>query len=366
MWVNDDTCNGSVDAKAATILQKVALNPPSTPVETAEMFFLRGIDNSARRCRRYVAALPAFYYFTDNMPLFRSRLERENLLPSGDVDPRLAKANSSHVFMISQQYSRKDGSIVDNVACTYIAAATPQPTAPPSSGNSKNSSGDGDGDTGSACFPANAVVSLHDGQPRFMHNLDIGDNVLGKYSRASDVFFFSHRDSTATARFLVISVETQGPSFGTNSVWSGDVCGGNDDQSFLAKSPSITVSPDHYIWTERGLVRARDVRPKSDKLVREDGSLAPVASIDSIYAAGLYAPHTLEGSLVVDGFLVSSYTATISPKIAHALLAPLRFLYVRAGIAVGRILDRGRAVRMPSFYRIQSGSGSLQGFSIWN
>ena len=42
---------------------------------------------------------------------------------------------------------------------------------------------------------------------------------------------------------------------------------------------------------------------------------------------GLYNPLTLAGDIVVDGILASTYTKAVTPKMAHAALAPLRMMY---------------------------------------
>lgn len=348
--VNGDVCNSSGNTQAATVLKTFPPNPNNTPVEVAQMFFLQGTDNSARKCRRYSAALPAFYFFTDDMPLFRSRLERENFLPRGAVDSRLDNANSSHVFMLSQQYSRRDGAVVDDIVCTYIAAATPQPTKPSVNGSFDDEAENG----GSACFPATALVTMADGNPRFMRNLRIGDSVAsGAVNVSSDIYFFSHRDPVIRAPFVVIRVQagcldqkgTHIPLFNTSF-------GEEERACTLHASTSLTLSAGHYAWTQRGLVRAADVRPMSDSLLRAGGSFAMVSSTERVYSWGLYAPHTLEGNLVVDGFRVSSYTAAVPPRLAHALLSPLRLLYERVGLAAINVMDYGASVRFPNFQAV--------------
>jgi hypothetical protein len=374
LLVNGDVCNASTTAQSATVFEGVAQSANGTPVEVAEMFFLRGTDNSPRRCRAYDADNPAFYYFTDNLPLFRERMEEENLLPRGSA--ALRAANKSRVYMLSRQFSRSDGSVVDDVVCTFQAAATPQPRGGKDGKTADRSDKGKDG--GSACFPATATVRVavagggggphrNDaaapaGSTRFVAKrvdaLQIGEAVSVGGGReapvsVSEVFFFSHRDATTEAPFVVIDTEavsSEAALFARGGERCGASAAGGLDRlcaaDVVASSTSITLSPDHYIWTRpRGLLRASEVRPLADGLVREDGSAAQVVAVKRTVARGLYAPHTLTGTLCVDGFLVSAYTAAVPPAVAHAILAPLRFMYVSLGLAVEAVMDRGFSPR---------------------
>lgn len=42
---------------------------------------------------------------------------------------------------------------------------------------------------------------------------------------------------------------------------------------------------------------------------------------------GLYNPQTLDGRIVVNGIIASTYTTAVIPEAAHALLTPLRCLF---------------------------------------
>lgn len=57
------------------------------------------------------------------------------------------------------------------------------------------------------------------------------------------------------------------------------------------------------------------------RTVRGPQRLVAVAAVRDV---GLYNPHTASGVVVVDGVIVSCYTAAVRAAAAHALLAPVR------------------------------------------
>ena len=60
-----------------------------------------------------------------------------------------------------------------------------------------------------------------------------------------------------------------------------------------------------------------------------------VASVSSVWADGLYNPHTMHGDIVVDGIQTSTYTSDIDPTLAHAALWPVRMLHSMGKDVVG-------------------------------
>ena len=49
--------------------------------------------------------------------------------------------------------------------------------------------------------------------------------------------------------------------------------------------------------------------------------------VDEVQAEGLYNPHTLSGTIIVDGVLASDVTTAVNPVLARSLLAPLKFTW---------------------------------------
>lgn len=153
-------------------------------------------------------------------------------------------------------------------------------------------------DDGSACFPASASVAQIDGKRIAMEKLAVGDYVLVGYGQYSRVIDFSHADRNAVTLF---------------------------DRFFTESGQILTVTPSHYIYTRRGLLPASLVTA-NDNLVLADGGHVSVIAKDQVLDRGLFNPHTRQGDIVVDGFLVSTYTSAVKPVSAHALMAPIRLL----------------------------------------
>lgn len=350
--VEGRTCNSSNYASTATIFSAVKQSPGGTPVQTAQMFFLKGMDNSARRCGSYVADLPAFYYFTDNMPLFRTRLEDEQLIPRDNK--ALSNANKSDIYMIAQPFppGRADGSVVSNAVCTYLAD---KPKAAGNDGENSTAENDDDDDSGSVCFPADAMVTVlrtprepkGNRVPARMDELYIGMHVLSStHDMFSEIYFFTHR--SANKRSLFVILETL-PTCGKSSDNQNATC----TQQCEEQPNFIALTPQHFVHTyPRGLLRATDVQAGKDHLIRSQGDIALVISSRLELLRGLYAPHTLHGDIVVNGFLASTYTALVPVEIAHAALFPLRIMYRVTGWFVRGTFDDGfpRPIRRSALY----------------
>lgn len=153
------------------------------------------------------------------------------------------------------------------------------------------------------------------------HGMAVRDGVDGSAS-ASPIYLFSHRTPDV------------GPA-GTDVVTLTTVGG-----------LRLAITPGHLVYAiqrTRGeaavpsLVAAGDVAV-GDALVVANGSSVAVASsrlsvVTRAAAAGLYAPHSVSGSLVVDGLRVSCYTTAVHPVVAAAALAPARTAYWLWGAA---------------------------------
>lgn len=157
-----------------------------------------------------------------------------------------------------------------------------------------------EGEPEPACFPGFARVYMEDGSSQNMTELGIGKRVQVGSGSHSDVYFFSHRERKGLFKF--VRVETN----------EGKV---------------VVLSEGHYLYGGKGLVAAGNVR-KGDKVRVIDGETEKVMKIAIVEGTGRFAPHTLTGNMVVDGIVVSCYTTTVHPVIAHyVLLWPVRWLY---------------------------------------
>lgn len=177
-------------------------------------------------------------------------------------------------------------------------------------------------DDGSACFPAAATLRRPGGEAVSMDALAVGDDVAVGGGHASRVYLFSHADAAAVSSMVELTTAAAG---------------------------TLTASADHLVYVvsrdgrpgDRTAVAADTVAP-GDVLVsdRADAAAATVVSVGRVRAVGLYAPHTLTGDLVVDGFVVSSYTRLLPPAVAHAVLAPVRAA-AAAGLLPARLAQGG-------------------------
>jgi hypothetical protein len=152
----------------------------------------------------------------------------------------------------------------------------------------------------SACFPARATVMLENNSFIQMEELRVGHRVHVGQGIFSDVFMFTHRCRQSYKQFHVIKTTS---------------------------GHNLTVTGDHYLYTnDMKLVSAESLR-KGDSLMLEDGNMSKISSVSFEWLYGLYNPHTLHGDIVVDGVRASTYTSRITPSFAHSILALFRTLY---------------------------------------
>lgn len=146
------------------------------------------------------------------------------------------------------------------------------------------------------CFPRDAIVTLQDGSSVPMNQLSIGDKVLVGKGQFSPVFGFSHKDDTIKTSF--VRMET-------------------------AQGATLTATPGHIVYANNKAVPAREITI-GDHFVLADGTITSVVKISKETRYGLFNPQTIQGDIVVDGVLASTYTTTVEQQTAHAILAPLR------------------------------------------
>jgi Hint module len=211
---------------------------------------------------------------------------------------------------------------------------------------------------GGACFPGSATLAVRstagEGYSTVrMDELQIGMSVRVSASRDSEVFLFTHRLRAARAVYVTLTTGCIEEEAVRCKSYDLECNASRLANSSSCRDSSITLSAEHYIHTHpRGLLPARDLRigdhlVKVPSFARIDGSIPP-STLARVTRAerhvsniGLYAPHTLDGDVVVDGFLVSTYTSVLHPAVAHAVLGPLRAAYVVRGWTVHGSFDAG-------------------------
>eukprot|EP00928_Gymnodinium_smaydae_P006211 TRINITY_DN12176_c0_g1_i1.p1 TRINITY_DN12176_c0_g1~~TRINITY_DN12176_c0_g1_i1.p1 ORF type:complete len:345 (+),score=45.19 TRINITY_DN12176_c0_g1_i1:91-1125(+) len=159
-----------------------------------------------------------------------------------------------------------------------------------------------------SCFPGEATVQIYGSTfPRAMDDLKEGDKVLVGSSTYEPVIGFLH-----TLR-------------------------GSSSNSYLAIAHERGVfraSANHLVFTSGSDKRVADL--EAGDLLIVNGELSRVLSVyEETTTAGMYAPLTASGRIVVDGVLASTYAGMASgPKMPHAMMHTL-FFPARAYHALG-------------------------------
>eukprot|EP00243_Klebsormidium_subtile_P001090 TRINITY_DN11833_c0_g1_i1.p1 TRINITY_DN11833_c0_g1~~TRINITY_DN11833_c0_g1_i1.p1 ORF type:complete len:300 (+),score=58.63 TRINITY_DN11833_c0_g1_i1:251-1150(+) len=176
----------------------------------------------------------------------------------------------------------------------------------------------------SKCFPAAAQVETPHGK-KAMSSVQVGDKVLSVDStghlRFETVYMFSHHDSDAAAQFVALRTSA---------------------------NATVRLTPGHYIWaTPAAAAPSPDVQFAGSAAVRKPEDLSPgdfvwmrtpsgdqvqpvqVTEVAHEYGTGLFNPHVLGGTIVVDDVAALAFPSTLFPSVvAHrALILPVRLLY---------------------------------------
>jgi len=147
-----------------------------------------------------------------------------------------------------------------------------------------------------------------------MADLNIGDVVLSGTNQFSPVFFFGHRDHKISSSYMRITATS---------------------------GSSILLSPGHLILTSKGTIPARDV-DTTTSVQDSNGVWQKVTSVTVESHKGLFMPHTVSGTIVVNGVVASTYSSVVPTSIAQALLLPERLLFGVGLSLYGSMLEVGR------------------------
>ncbi len=148
-----------------------------------------------------------------------------------------------------------------------------------------------------SCFPASATVELESGEIVRMDELKVGDRVAVADGKFSEVYLFTHKLAGVLHEFVSIVTE---------------------------KGLRLRLTDGHYLLLNDGYKPASCAKI-GDFVHLGDGTTSRTASVSRIIDNGLYNPHTMQGDIIVNGLLISTYTTAVAPRLAHALLSPLRF-----------------------------------------
>eukprot|EP00173_Palmaria_palmata_P003588 Plantae.Rhodophyta-Palmaria_palmata.ctg37814.p1 GENE.Plantae.Rhodophyta-Palmaria_palmata.ctg37814~~Plantae.Rhodophyta-Palmaria_palmata.ctg37814.p1 ORF type:complete len:157 (+),score=36.29 Plantae.Rhodophyta-Palmaria_palmata.ctg37814:49-471(+) len=95
---------------------------------------------------------------------------------------------------------------------------------------------------------------------------------------------------------------------------------------------ALRLTASHYMYVNGELQAAKAI-VAGDVVELASGERDAVSSVSSIVDTGLYNPQTVHGDVVVNGVLASTYTTTVEPVFAHAVLSPFRAVYNALGFA---------------------------------
>lgn len=180
---------------------------------------------------------------------------------------------------------------------------------------------------GGSCFPARAMVTVKcttsacRTTKKRMDEIEVGDLVqVGGKDRYSAVFMFSHRDGQHRGQFVRLRVNRR----------------------------AVVLSHGHLVYVRGGtdggskVVRAGDVRV-GDQLIcvecaEDDREAGVVTTVDVVWDAGLFNPQTVDGDIMVNGVLATTFTDAVDMRAANALLSPVRALFraFMMTVAMGR------------------------------
>ena len=178
---------------------------------------------------------------------------------------------------------------------------------------------------------------LEDGKRQKMSDLKVGDSVLtvdpnGDY-KFSPVILFLDRATEEKRQFYVIQTDsghslTLTPSHLIYTKYQSEHEDDLNSYESGLRTNSINSDSIHDDIESFQAVYASNVREGDFVLVFDSKhGLKPsrILKIETVVQAGVYAPLTTQGNLVVDDVLVSCYALIDSQTIAHLSFAPLRW-----------------------------------------
>lgn len=161
-----------------------------------------------------------------------------------------------------------------------------------------------------ACLPAQATVALESGKTKLMKDLSGGDRVQVGPEQFSDVFMLTHRLSSGVYEYLYLHSS--------------------------ATSTPLVLTSGHYLLLNGEMRAAKNARV-GDVLHLGNGTTSTITQIAVGKDRGLYNPQMVDGRIVMNGVVASTYTTAISASIAHALRTPLRCLFKLSGLEDGSL-----------------------------
>ncbi|KAL6260171.1 hypothetical protein P5V15_007705 [Pogonomyrmex californicus] len=202
------------------------------------------------------------------------------------------------------------------------------------------------------CFPGKSLVRTEDGGTKRLDEVRLGERIAALDSRGdvvySEVIAFLDRSPSERRQFIRLTTK------------SGRV---------------LTLTPAHLVPVEgRSSVFAASVQP-GDRIIVSDhtGAVGVINEVDSqlrwdtvvetklVLEEGVYAPLTMEGTLVVDDVVASCYAVVNSQSVAHYSFLPLRLWHSVASFFVQRLGEPQQVARPSNASRTEPTTGRGEG-----
>uniref|UniRef100_A0A2S2QMS4 Protein hedgehog n=1 Tax=Sipha flava TaxID=143950 RepID=A0A2S2QMS4_9HEMI len=188
------------------------------------------------------------------------------------------------------------------------------------------------------CFPGDSVVTTSGGEKKLMKDLRVGESVLALSDDGllvpSKVLLFLDRSEKARTEYVTLVTDT---------------------------GKSITATPTHLVlrWERSDRSQIRHANPVFAKRVRVNDTLLTVdgagdalrlrtervVRIQRTEQFGLYAPLTVDGTVVVDDVIASCYAVIDSQWLAHLAFLPTRALDAARTSLYGLVWRLGHPLR---------------------
>jgi hypothetical protein len=130
------------------------------------------------------------------------------------------------------------------------------------------------------CFPGDAMGEVHGSGLTQLQNVRLGDHVKVATTKFSQNFSFGHYDPEIRAEYLSIKV--------------------------MGMEIPLVISAQHMVFLADGMVIPSCMLVVGDNIRLEEG-IASITNISHVIRRDAFAPFTMDGTIIVNGFKVSSF-----------------------------------------------------------
>ena len=149
------------------------------------------------------------------------------------------------------------------------------------------------------CFSNVGTVDVLEKGPTPMSHVKIGDLVLTQDQRYEPVYCFGHYHKTFPTNYLQLhtAADTTAPTHDRR-------------RPHHDGRPPLEVTSDHMVFVNKHhAVPASMIEPGDEVWLSQENQSAVVERVTNVTRRGAYAPFTPSGTIVVDGYLASTYVA---------------------------------------------------------